>query len=336
MLFSIIIPIYNEKDYIFRCIDSVLSQDFEDYEVILIDDGSTDGCSIICDEYAKKDYRIHVIHTKNNGLVSARNTGIKQAQGEYILYVDGDDWVSKNLLEIISNQISSSPEKPDIIVFGATSVYADRRENYVINASEGFYNKARLEKEIIPSLISDRSQQYIGDSIILPAPWNKAYKRNLLEKYHCYDEKIKVGEDTAFVFECLLNAQNIVICRNILYYYNKQNPNSILSKNDSKRFRNRLRLFKYLKKHLSHYGPIIDQQMDDFYASRIIYDVIYMSRRSSGINKTALYLKKELKTTKILKYVHIKKVPLRAGIVIFMLKIGLYRTVLWGFRLLNK
>ena len=335
MLFSVIIPIYNDKDYIYRCLNSVLRQDFKDCEIILVDDGSTDGCSSICDEYDLKDERIRVIHKENGGLVSARNIGIKEAKGEYILYVDGDDWVSENWMKFISTQIFSAPEKPDIIVFGSISVYADRQTNHIINAAEGFYNRTRLETEIFPSLIFD-TKRYIEDSIILPAPWNKAYKKSLLEKYHCLDKKIRIGEDTAFVFECFLNAHNIVICKDNLYYHNKQNPCSIQSNDDPERLRKRLRLFQYLEKRLSHYGHVIDQQMDAFYASRIIYDVIYMCKRSSSINKTGLYLKKELKNTKILKYVHIKKIPLRAGIVILMLKMGLCRTVLLGLRLLNK
>ena len=335
MLFSIIIPIYNVKNYLPRCLDSVLSQSFNDYEIVLVDDGSTDGCSIICDKYAQIDNRVRVIHQKNNGLVNARNAGINLALGEYILYVDGDDWVSEKWLDVISNQIYSSQKRPDIVVFGSISVYADRSSKHVINASKGFYNRTRLKKEIFPSLIHDK-KRYIEDSIILPAPWNKAFKRSLLEKYHCFDKKISIGEDTAFVFECFLNAQNIVICKNILYYHNKQNPNSIQSKDDPERLRKRLRLFQYLNKRLSHYGPLIDQQMDTFYASRIIYDVKYMCKMSSNIHKTRLYLKKELKNTKILKYVHIKKIPLRAGIIILMLKMGLCRTVLLVLRLLNK
>ncbi|MCR5206068.1 MAG: glycosyltransferase [Lachnospiraceae bacterium] len=334
MLFSVIIPIYNIKDFLRKCIDSVLSQNFDDYEIVLVDDGSTDGCSAICDEYAQNNSQVRVIHKENGGLVSARNTGIKEAQGEYILYVDGDDWVSQNWMEVISTQIYSAPENPDIVVFGSMGIYADRQSIHIINASEGFYDRHRLETEIFPSLISDRTR-YIEDSIILPAPWNKAYKRSLLEEHHCYDEGIRIGEDTAFVFECFLNAQSAVICKEILYNCNRLNPTSILSKDDPERIRKRLRLFQYIQERLSSYGQVIDQQMDCFYASRILYDVISMRKKTSDINRTGSLLKKELRETDIIKYVHINKIPFRARIVMRMLKMGMCRTVLWGLGMVS-
>ena len=99
MLFSVIVPIYNIEKYIRRCIDSVLLQSFTDFELILVDDGSPDRCGAICDEYAKKDERIKVIHKENGGLVSARQAGIKVASGDYIFHLDGDDAVLPDALE---------------------------------------------------------------------------------------------------------------------------------------------------------------------------------------------------------------------------------------------
>ena len=99
MLFSIIVPIYNIEKYLSRCIDSVLAQSFSDYELILVDDGSPDNCPAICDEYAKKDSRIKVIHKKNGGLVSARQAGIVEAIGDYVFHLDGDDAICPDALE---------------------------------------------------------------------------------------------------------------------------------------------------------------------------------------------------------------------------------------------
>ena len=336
MLFSVIIPIYNVKDYLHKCIKSILCQNFKDYELILVDDGSTDGCSSICDEYAQNDSRICVIHKENGGLVNARNTGIKEARGEYILYVDGDDWVSENWMEVISAQITSAPEKPDIVAFGSIGIYnKDKQSVHIINAPEGFYDRTKLKKEIFPNLISDK-KLYVEDSVILPAPWNKAYKRQLLEKHHCFDESIRIGEDNAFVFECFLNAHSIMVCKDILYYYNRQNPDSILKKTDPDRLRKRLHLFQYVQTRLAPYNSVIGRQMDDFYASRIIYDIVFMYNNTTDLKKSAHHLKEELKTTEILKYVHVLKTSLRAGIIILLLKMGLCRTVLFGLRKLKR
>ena len=115
MLFSVIVPIYSIEKYIRRCIDSVLLQSFTDFELILVDDGSPDRCGAICDEYAKKDERIKVIHKENGGLVSARQAGIKVASGDYIFHLDGDDAVLPDALESAYKIIcDTSPHRPSL------------------------------------------------------------------------------------------------------------------------------------------------------------------------------------------------------------------------------
>ena len=101
MKFSVVVPIYNVEKYLNKCVESILNQTYKDFELILVDDGSPDHCPEICDEYAERDARVRVIHKENEGLVAARNTGIKEAKGEYICYVDGDDWIANNLLETV-------------------------------------------------------------------------------------------------------------------------------------------------------------------------------------------------------------------------------------------
>ena len=96
---SIIVPIYNVEQYISKCIESILAQTYRDFELILVDDGSPDNCGKICDEYAKQDSRVHVIHQENSGLSAARNAGIDDAKGEYIMFVDSDDFITDNMLE---------------------------------------------------------------------------------------------------------------------------------------------------------------------------------------------------------------------------------------------
>ena len=115
MLFSVIVPIYNVEKYLRRCIDSVLAQSFGDYELILVDDGSPDNCPAICDEYAEGDARIKVIHKENGGLVSARQAGIKEAVGDYVFHLDGDDALCDDALESAYSIIHEMA--PDIVSF---------------------------------------------------------------------------------------------------------------------------------------------------------------------------------------------------------------------------
>ena len=121
---SVIIPIYNVEKYLRQCIDSVLSQTYGDLEIILVDDGSPDKCGEICDEYALKDSRISVIHKENGGLSDARNAGLKAAQGEYIYFLDSDDYIRKDAMQLLVN--TAEKEKADIIFFSARS-FADNK-----------------------------------------------------------------------------------------------------------------------------------------------------------------------------------------------------------------
>ncbi len=111
-LISIIIPVYNVEQYLHRCVDSVLNQTYKNLEIILVNDGSPDNCPFICDEYAKKDKRIIVVHKENGGLSSARNAGLEIVQGEYISFIDSDDWIHENYIEILYKNLHE--KKADI------------------------------------------------------------------------------------------------------------------------------------------------------------------------------------------------------------------------------
>ena len=109
MLFSVIVPIYKVEEYLPQCIESVLNQPFKDFELILVDDGSPDNSGNICNEYAKKDNRIHVIHKKNGGLSDARNEGLLIADGEFVWFLDGDDYMAESAMDNVANMIRSNP-----------------------------------------------------------------------------------------------------------------------------------------------------------------------------------------------------------------------------------
>ena len=128
---SIIMPVYNVKNYIRKCIESVLEQKFIDYELILVDDGSNDGSGVICDEYSKKDKRIIVIHQKNKGLSGARNSGINIAKGEFIGFIDSDDWIHKNMYYDLVN--IAIKEKSDIVQCGYIKTENEEENNILIN-----------------------------------------------------------------------------------------------------------------------------------------------------------------------------------------------------------
>lgn len=333
MLFSVIVPIYNVEAYLSRCLESILANRFQDYELILVNDGSTDGCGGICDAFASRDERVRVIHKPNGGLVSARNAGIRQARGAYILYVDGDDWVSPDWMSTIEKKLTEAPVMPDVVVFDAERVYADHIEPCVSALPAGFYDRERLESQVFPRLLIDRRRAY-GEGIIHPTAWNKAYRNELLQEHHCMDEGIRLAEDNAFAFECCFCARSMVICRQVLYHYNKTNPTSIRGKVDPDRYKKLRRTLQYVTERLRPYTRWTEGQMNDYYASRIIIEVIDTCRKYPALFQAAGHMATELKETRLTDFVRLGGLPFRAGTLMLLLRLRCFPAAAAGARLL--
>ena len=149
MEFSVIVPIYKVEAYLPRCVDSILAQSFPDFEVILVDDGSPDRCGELCDQYRARDPRVRVIHKENGGLVSARQAGMSVASGDYIVHVDGDDWVAPDLLERAHRAVRA--HDPDVVSFPSVSTDGDAPGHRIDEPIPvGLYDRQRICQEILP------------------------------------------------------------------------------------------------------------------------------------------------------------------------------------------
>lgn len=210
---SIIVPVYNVKNYLSKCIDSIISQTYTNIEVILVDDGSTDGSGNICDLYASKDKRIKAVHITNSGPSAARNCGIRAAMGDYILFVDGDDYISSTLVsETLKKAIENDA---DIVMFDAD--YVDELGKHI-----GF-------EYAFPGVIDPNLLVTPGILLVLPSLWNKLYKKELFIENNIYlPENISIGEDLTANMQLLSSAQKVVYINKFLYYYVRHN-NSIMS-----------------------------------------------------------------------------------------------------------
>lgn len=202
MKVSVIIPVYNSEKYVIQCIDSILSQDFDDFELLLINDGSTDSSGEICDEYAEKDKRIKVFHKENGGPSSARNLGIIHAQGEWIAFVDSDDWVSEDYFELFKN-----PEiESDWILLNMKSfkdgVCKNKIEFDNFHLSRDEFLKAH---SLHPHFFGPCGKFYSS----------KRIKENSLR----FDESMNYGEDSVFNFEFLKSVQNVSSYNQSFYVY---------------------------------------------------------------------------------------------------------------------
>lgn len=225
---SVIVPIYNVEAELRKCVSSILAQTYKDIEVILVDDGSPDNCSAICDEFASKDDRIVVIHKQNEGLVNARKSGLEKSTGRFISYVDGDDWIEE---DFIQNLVDCQKKyNVDIVAAGFAKDIGDDSERFTNIIASGFYDKKKMIAEVYPRMICAGPYFYFG---VCSYVWNKLFKKELL--YDCQmavDPRISIGEDTAVVFPVLLKANTLYISENNSYHY-YQKAYSMLKSVDS-------------------------------------------------------------------------------------------------------
>lgn len=228
---SVIVPIYNVEPYLEKCINSILNQTYKDFELILVDDGSPDNCPAICDEYAKKDNRITVIHKQNGGVSSARNEGIKIAKGEFIWFVDSDDYIETNALEILSGYIEKSPS--DLYIF-----------------EQGLSGKFDIDN--LNNLFYEHYFKYHFGF----APWNKIYKNSILQSSSLFfDTEETVGEDLLFNVNYYTKINSLKFLDEKLYHYVIR-ENSAMTTYDDKRYEKQMRLYfkihNLLKDYVSH------------------------------------------------------------------------------------
>lgn len=225
---SIIVPIYNVEAELRKCVSSILAQTYKDIEVILVDDGSPDNCGIICDEFAQNDPRVVVIHKKNGGLVNARKSGLEKSSGQFISYVDGDDWIEE---DFIQNLVDCQKKyDADIVAAGFSKDIGDISDKHSNAIPSGYYDKQKMIADVYPKMICAGPYFYFG---ICSYVWNKLFKKELLfESQMAVDPRISVGEDTAVVFSVLLKANSLYISDNSSYHY-YQKAFSMLKSMDS-------------------------------------------------------------------------------------------------------
>lgn len=207
---SIIIPVYNVESYLRRCLDSVVNQTLKDIEIILVNDGATDGSLAICEEYAKNDDRIKIITRKNGGLSAARNTGLDNATSEYIGFIDSDDWVDTNFFE---NLYNTAIEKNCDVAFGDIVRKGEKKHKI----------RLKIQKVEVAETLEDKLR--ISQGIKNPGVWNKIYKRYLFDNLR-FEEGIYY-EDGEFTIKMMSKCKNVVSVPNIYYYY-FVNPTSIV------------------------------------------------------------------------------------------------------------
>lgn len=217
-LVSVIVPAYNLEEYIDKCVSSIVGQTFRQVEIILVDDGSTDGTGRLCDAWARRDSRVHVFHQKNGGVVSARNTALAAAQGEFILCVDGDDWIEGDMLEGLLD--TALPQNADIVTSGFFSGNGTSDKPELDTLAEGLYtadDAPERRRSFFSRLILNGSTVRWG---LLPGVCFKLFRTELLKTVQPYlDNRVLIGEDSAVTYGCCMKANRIAVTHRAYYHY---------------------------------------------------------------------------------------------------------------------
>lgn len=242
---SVVVIIYKVEQYLNQCIDSIINQTYKDFELVLVDDGSPDNCPRICDEYAAKDSRIKVIHQENQGSVSARWNGFLNSTGEYVSFIDGDDWIDPDMFERML--FLAEQQSADIVVVGYKEVSESGAVNKGCPIESGYYSNDRIQYIYDKALYTGKYYEAgINGSL-----WNKIIKRNLLaEGYTVADSLVKMGDDATITYPAISKAKTVVV-ENDYHPYNYRFVNGSLSRAfDKEYFERSLKLFECLASNL--------------------------------------------------------------------------------------
>ncbi|HJA32853.1 MAG TPA: glycosyltransferase [Candidatus Mediterraneibacter merdigallinarum] len=277
-LISVIVPIYNVEQYLNQCLQSICSQSYKNLEIILVDDGSSDRCPELCDVWAEKDSRIRVIHKQNGGLSDARNAGMVCAKGEYIAFVDSDDWIEKDLYQKLWSELHQN--NAQIAACGIVKVFETTSEEQKIYSKQKIFTN----EEALQTLL--KGQDFCA------VAWNKLYKRDVIE-----DIRFPVGrlhEDEFFTYRVIANASKLVLVPEAKYYY-RQRAGSIMDKwtirhlDSLDAFNERMHFLQ------AHYPDLYDMDKFNFYLA-CVYNGRELATRAEDDMTT------EQGITKVLKY----------------------------------
>ncbi|MHC1721411.1 MAG: glycosyltransferase [Clostridiaceae bacterium] len=266
---SLIVPVYNVEKYINRCIDSLISQSLKDIEIILVDDESPDNCGAICDEYAKKDRRIKVIHKKNGGLGFARNSGLEAAEGEFSAFVDSDDYVSLDMYEKL--YLEAKKNDADTCLCGSTRIYSTGSTKVSRNPlGHSVYQKDNVITGVLINMLGSppefHSDDYLGMSVLKGIYSNSIIKANNLR--FCSEREF-ISEDIIFNIDYFKWAQCVAVIPDALYYH-CQNQSSLTQAYKADRFQKDKVLYNALLRQL--------EDMDILDAAKQRIDRTFISR----------------------------------------------------------
>ncbi len=285
-LISVIIPVYNVEDYLRECIDSVLCQTYHNFEIILVNDGSTDSSGEICDEYVEKDERVTVIHQKNGGLSVARNTGLSEANGEYVYFLDSDDYIEKNALETLL--VIAQKDNSDIVFFDAVS-FADT-DDFTVSQNYIRKNSYKTDTGInVFNLMTENKEFHSAVYLML-------FKKSFIDNNELIFVPGILHEDMVYTYQSLCLASVVSQCSEALYYRRYRKNSIMTSSKTKKHFTSCLEVCRINNRFTSEkFGKSISSEICK-YLSRCSFNVFNVFDKLEKADKKIC--KKELKKFK--------------------------------------
>lgn len=309
VLLTVVIPVYNVEKYLKRCIESILIQEWKNYDILLVDDGSIDNSPQICDDYAKAYDFISVIHKKNGGLSAARNTGISHAEGEYVYFPDSDDWIEPDTFIALAEVVES--QKFDIISFNREFVKGE--EDAIVSDS--------LVTQVFEG--KDAFVQMLKHSYITGFTNDKIYRKSLFIDNKIMFPSGKYYEDLGTNYKLFLLSEKVYATNQKYYHYLIDNPDSITQSWNEKKFRDMFEFYKEV-----FYSDFVRSQLNEeelqllqrYYVSGLIHILasLYKSKLCKQYIELTISVKQELKKNKIT-YSEVKSIPNRIKYLLYRL-----------------
>ena len=243
-LISVIVPVYQAESYIQRCVESIMNQTYSDIEIMLIDDGSKDNGGMQCDMFAQSDKRVHVIHKKNNGLMSAWMTGVNASKGQYLCFVDSDDWIEPDMIHSLAEKLTWSPETSksrneiicsNFLIDRANGETPQEKKHEIL---PGEYEGAELIRNVFENILGNENRTVTLSRCM------KLFSRNLIEEnMHYCDTNVRMGEDVNIVLPAILDCRRLVLLDGHYDYHYFYNPTSMVHHYDAGLHENIKRLY---------------------------------------------------------------------------------------------
>ena len=322
---SVIIPVYNSERYLVRCIETIINQTYYNLEIILIDDGSTDNSLKICNEYSLKDDRIKVLHKENNGAASARNAGLDCATGDYIAFVDSDDYIN---LEMYEEMMKVSQQYDcDIVMCDCFKEKGKESKIFTHSICSGFYDKNRLIIEYFPSLLITNSVEYPPTI----SNWVCLFKRSLIEENNIrYKEDMRFSEDWLFGSQAMYFANRFYYMKGDCFYHYIENANSVTHLYYADKWPIMSKLYLYIKDFFGNIDDFDFNRQIDMSLLFIVYHCISNIKNSSLTARDKKHYIKNIVNDKNVRYMF-KRIKINELNITMKLKI---MTLIYKYKLI--